>query len=1176
VFLKALNIKGFKSFADPTTLEFEPGVTVVVGPNGSGKSNVVDAVAWVLGAQGPRTVRSGKMEDVIFAGTPKRAALGRAEVSLTIDNSAGLIPIAFSEVTITRTLFRTGESEYAINRVPCRLLDVQELLSDTGVGRQQHVIVSQGHLDAILNSRPEDRRLVIEEAAGVLKYRRRKEKSERRLESTAGSLQRLQDLLREVRRQLRPLEKQADAARRHGDLVTELEALRRYLAGRQLVAVEARLAASARTRQELRRSETEARAALAAFDADVITAEAELGVVRQHDEVADLAEAVSRAEGLRARAGGLVALLDQRRQFLERELSVTVDHDVIASLEAEAAGLAVALEETIAEADGLAPDALELRGAEAALTQETVETEERWRQRTAGASDRAAEVRGELGARRAATHRARSQRARLDARVAAAAQRVARVQAETERLRVTAEELEASGPDLTGIASGAEAALAAAEAGHAAADERRRLADADRHRWHARAEALALALAAARARAGAERLAGITGFVGTLLEVVEVAAGLESAIEAAAGEVLAAVVTDGAGAAARGLEELRRQGAGGAVVALPDLSRRPSGPGGSQAGPDPDHLPPGATPMRTQVHSQLPAVSAFLDELLASAVLAASWPAAVDLAAARPDLVVVTADGDRFSGRLWRTGTGGAGTTGAALAEARHLAGVALGDAEAAGVGLRVARQGRDEAKTARDAAVRAVDAHAARRRSTMEAARRSEAELADGRAEAEAAATELEDTNGRVGADDARVAELEGLLVELEEAAAVEADGVRAERVERSRLAQRAAAVATWRHDVQVRAAGIEERRRMLTGRLTEVETRLRRNVEEREGAALRRERLARQSAAGARLATIVAARQDDLGAVLDRLRGARQAQSQATREVTDRLDRLRRERAGTERQLTGVREQVSRAELEDAEARVRLETLTETVRRELDCEPEATRAAHCPPLPPATSAAGRRTELERELRLMGPINPLALEEFTALNERHTFLEAQLDDVRSARRELSKVIRAVDAEIVEVFRAAYTDVADNFEKLFATLFPGGQGRLRLTDPDHLLDTGIEIEARPSGKNVRRLSLLSGGERSLTAMAFLFAVFRSRPSPFYLMDEVEAALDDVNLHRFLDLVDEFRSEAQLMIVTHQKRTMEAADCLYGVTMAPGGSSRVVSEKVHSGNASAVS
>ncbi|HET7522880.1 MAG TPA: AAA family ATPase, partial [Acidimicrobiales bacterium] len=284
MFLKSLTLKGFKSFADTTTLEFEPGVTVVVGPNGSGKSNVVDAVAWVLGAQGPRTLRSAKMEDVIFAGSSKRPALGRAEVSLTIDNSAGLLPIDFSEVTITRTLFRTGESEYAINRVPCRLLDIQELLSDSGVGRQQHVIVSQGNLDSILNSRPEERRLVIEEAAGILKYRRRKEKAERRLESTEASLVRLQDLLREVRRQLRPLEKQADAARRHGDLVAELAAVRRFLLARDLERVESRLGSAGRERAELRSSEEQIRSSLASLDAQVIEAEAQLEQSRpSHD-----------------------------------------------------------------------------------------------------------------------------------------------------------------------------------------------------------------------------------------------------------------------------------------------------------------------------------------------------------------------------------------------------------------------------------------------------------------------------------------------------------------------------------------------------------------------------------------------------------------------------------------------------------------------------------------------------------------------------------------------------------------------------------------------------------------------------------------------------------------------------------------------------------------------------
>jgi chromosome segregation protein len=305
-------------------------------------------------------------------------------------------------------------------------------------------------------------------------------------------------------------------------------------------------------------------------------------------------------------------------------------------------------------------------------------------------------------------------------------------------------------------------------------------------------------------------------------------------------------------------------------------------------------------------------------------------------------------------------------------------------------------------------------------------------------------------------------------------------------------------------------------------------------------------------------------------LDAGLTRLREARRSEQEGRRAETNRLEQLRRERSTAERRLGESRERMGRIDLEEAECRVRLENITEAIRRDLDCEPEAVRGAAGPELPPGTSPSSRRAELERELRLMGPINPLALEEHAALMERHEFLDGQLEDVRAARRELTKVIKAVDAEISEMFSAAYADVAEHFERLFAKLFPGGEGRLRLTDPEHPLDTGIEVEGRPSGKNLRKLSLLSGGERSLVAMAFLFAVFRARPSPFYMMDEVEAALDDVNLHRFLSLVAEFRDEAQLLIVSHQKRTMEAADCLYGVTMAPGGSTRVVSEQIGAG------
>jgi chromosome segregation protein len=1164
VFLKSLTVKGFKSFADATTLEFEPGVTVVVGPNGSGKSNVVDAVAWVLGAQGARTVRSTKMEDVIFAGTAKRPALGRAEVSLTIDNSAGLLPIEFSEVTITRTLFRNGDSEYAINRVPCRLLDIQDLLSDTGIGRQQHVIVSQGNLDSILNARPEERRLVIEEAAGILKFRRRKEKAERRLESTEASLVRLQDLLREVRRQLRPLEKQADAARRHDDLVAELAAVRRHLLGRDLVAVETRMAAAGRERNEMVEGSERLRRSLSQLDAQVIEAEGQMELTLSASGP-DLGDLVSRAEGLRARAGGLAAVIVERRRGIERAISATVDHDVISSLEAEAAALSERLVSTDSEASQLLPDADALAEAEQVLEAEREAFESEWGASPTHATDPSAEVRGELTALRSAGERSSTEQRRLDARITGLEERAAKLAAERDRLAAVVAETEQVAPALAAADDAARQAEADTDTARQEAEERRRQAEADHHRWAAREEALSQALDQARARAGAERLAGSGGVVGTLLDLVEVDEGLAPAFEAAAGEVLSAVVLDGPSSARRGLAQLHRTAAAGAVVPLPEPGSSTGGPANL---PSLGDLPPEACPLRRRVRGRLPGVDQLLDEILGRAVVVdGGWEQALDVAVARPDLLVVTAAGDRFRRGLWRTGASGPGATGAALDQARARSAETADSAAAAAAAWRDARDAAERARQERSAATRAVEANVARRRASTEALARVEAEASDRHTELETARNQRAELGQRIAREHGRIAELEALLPELQKLVAAEAEKAAAERSARYRLSERAATVASMRKDLEVRAASLEERRTLTTRRLREVEQRLRHNVAQRDEAAARRQAAAAAAGLTDALLEVVRRREHQLEATLARLREARRVETDSRREETNRLEQLRRERSAAERQLGERRERLSRIELEEAECRVRLENITEAIRRDLDCEPESVKGSQCPPLPPGTSASSRRAELERELRLMGPINPLALEEHQALMERHQFLDAQLEDVRAARRELAKVIRAVDGEITQLFTAAWADVSDNFETLFAKLFPGGEGRLKLTDPEHMLDTGIEVEGRPSGKNLRKLSLLSGGERSLVAMAFLFAVFRSRPSPFYMMDEVEAALDDVNLHRFLGLLDDFRHEAQLLVVSHQKRTMEAADCLYGVTMAPGGSSRVVSEKV---------
>ncbi len=1159
MFLKTLQIKGFKSFAEPATLTLEPGVTVVVGPNGSGKSNVVDAIGWVLGAQAPSAVRSQKMDDVIFAGTSKLPQLGRAEVSLTIDNSAGLLPIEFTEVTITRLLFRSGDSEYAINGVPCRLLDVQELLSDSGVGRQQHVIISQGNIDGVLNARPEERRLIIEEAAGVLKYRRRKERAERRLQATEANLTRINDLLREVRRQLRPLERQADAARRHGSLVGELTALRTHLAGRELTRLRTQLAESSTTQENLRQEDHRLKAVLADLDARVLSAEAELSSLGGRD----LGDLLVRCEKLAEKGRGQVALLAERRRNLDRELDASVDAGVIASLEAEQHQLSE--EASLIERDGLAvvDESEELAQAEATLAAHRSEFAQEWGDGVPPPSGEAAAVRGELAALRAAIERTGADRERLELRRTTLAERVQRLRDERAAIAQQSETAQLVAPEREATVGAAADARVAAEEALARADAAATDAEASASAWSARVDALSLALDEARQRAGAERLAGLDGVLGTLLDLVDVDPGWEEAFEAAAGEALGAVVVADVDAGRRALAALDAGDHRGAVIALG--AARPVGAPGVATVP--------GEPMRRHVRAaagsgaDTSGIDALLDVLIADAtVIDGGMVAALDASMSAPTAVVVTRRGDRFGSAGWRLRSAGAGATGAALDEATGRAERAVADRDAARRDVEAARGAVAEARDAEQQAVRQRDRAASDLRVQTEQLQRLDRDAEEAAGELDALGSHLGELVERLAREEVRVAELAEQLPSLEAAEVELGEQARRMAVARDELDVRASDVQARRTELDVRVAALDERRRYVGSRLAQITERLARNQAEVAAAVDRRQLLEARVVATDRLHAFVTARLAVVEPTLTSLRDERRRQSESAREVTDLLDGLRRERAAAERSLEEARARLQKAEISDAEARMRLDTAVESLRHELDTEPEAAMATECPLLPDGVSAPARVRELERELRLMGPINPLALQEHEELSERHTFLEGQLEDIRQTRRELTKVIRAVDEEIVKVFAAAYADVSTNFTLLFETLFPGGQGRLKLTDPDNLLETGIELEARPSGKNVRKLSLLSGGERSLTALAYLFAVFRSRPSPFYVMDEVEAALDDVNLHRFLDLLAEFRDAAQLLVVSHQKRTMEAADVLYGVTMEPAGSSRVVSER----------
>ncbi len=1152
MYLKTLTMKGFKSFADSIDLELEPGVTVVVGPNGSGKSNVVDAVAWVLGAQSPKSVRSQKMDDVIFAGTSNRPALGRAHVSLTIDNSDGVLPTEFSEVEISRTLFRSGDSEYHLNGVPCRLMDIQELLSDSGVGRSQHVIISQGQIDAVLNARPEERRLIIEEAAGVLKFRKRREKAQRRLVATEANLTRIQDLLREVRRQLRPLEKQADAARRHGDVVAELHTCQVFLAGRQVASLRKAMSSHSSSRQEFALRDRELRTQLAKLDADIISLESDLSA----QGAVDLGDALARLEGLSQRAGGANDLLGERLRGIERERQATIDGDVVAALRAEAAQLGEQLIDVDALVADLGPEHDTLAQAEQSLDDDRSAFELAISSMTgdgteAAAAGRAAEVRGELAALRNSIASADAELSRISDRNSALAEKKKVLD---ERAVGEKETLDAAVQLETELVSAADTAAS----GHLAAQEKltglrdeRAEADAVCRAAEARVSALSEALSSARASAGVDALGDLDGLVGTLLDVVGIEDGWEDAVEAALGEALSAVVVDSPNAARTALEAFEQGRGKGSVITL-DAAVPP-------AVPNPKSILNHVTPLRSDVAGVLGSLLSGID------AVDGDWRSAVDQSVSS-GRVVVTKSGDRIGGGLWRIGTSGVGATQAALDTAASEADDARSHRDSCDSGI-TTLSAEVEALLAKDrAAADALDTNDAQLTSTTEALHKIDAEVRQIGVETDALATQRGELETRLSRESDRAGELDSLLPGLESAEVQSAERNRELEATRTVLAQRSSALTEKRTEFEVKSASLEERRGVLRRRLGEVQDRLERLAVERTEAEAKRVLLDRTEGLTKRVHVMLTSTIGHLGTHLDARREERREQSAMVRELTEQLDSMRAQRSSTETELRELAERTSRIEIDEAETRLRLETTTEMLRRDLDVDPQTAVDAPAPELPEKVTPAARARELERDLKLMGPINPLALQEFEALQERHEFLNGQLDDIRSTRRELNKVIKAVDEEIVTVFASAYADVADNFTTLFERLFPGGQGALRLTEPDNLLETGIEVSAKPSGKNVKKLSLLSGGERSLTALAFLFAVFRSRPSPFYVMDEVEAALDDVNLHRFLSLVEEFRNEAQLVIVSHQKRTMEAADSLYGVTMEPGGSSRVVSER----------
>jgi chromosome segregation protein len=1155
VFLKRLTMKGFKSFADTTVLEFEPGVTAVVGPNGSGKSNVVDAVTWVLGAQSTRALRSARMDDVIFMGTANRAALGRAEVALTIDNSAARLPIDGAEVTISRTLFRNGDSDYAINGTTCRLLDVQELLGDSGVGRQQHMIIGQGQLDSILSANSENRRAVIEEAAGVLKHRRRKERSERRLAQTQENLERLGDLVREVRRQMRPLERQAASARSYSDVEAELREARHALFASRLRHFDHRRKELEVALDESAVRERELRHELVTLDAQATTAAAEMASRRE--EV--LASALGTLQGLGERARGTSSVIQERDRALRQALIASADENVIATLEADAARLSSDLETLRAEElslgelrDDLSQSRERLMTATALVEALGTTTFEQDEAALRTVREQIALVERSFTSVQDGERRAR---ARLDdAR--------SRLDALSESRRLAQDELSEA---LSALNDASELLDEAARFEEESLRERRDADEAfgegaDRaSRAQARAETLARALEELSGEGGRAIIGGLEGVLGSFLDLIEVDTGCERAVESAAGASVGAMVVDGTNSARAALGALRREGGAGLILAVGDVDvTKPATPKGTRA-------------LRDMVHARAHApahVSRVLDALFAQAFIASDWESGIEVALANPDLTIVTLEGDRFASSGWRVASGRAVVTRTTLDEATRVAGEHASALDA----LRERRENAILALSQAQERHHVANSAVVHVRGEIERIRGDVDRFALEHSELAASIGYLTNEAGVLLSERDQLLEELGLLHDA-------LPGLEAVVQDSARLAaQLASATIDYditRGEVDERVSALSqretryaERRRLIEQRQGEIELRLEGRTGEREVAAHRRQQLEFDIQTLGRLAALVERASDEIRVAQEAMDSTYREQLEATRASAEMLEEVRRARHNADGRLAELSEVMRRDEIEHAELAVKVANVHELIVRDLGVEPHDMGPAPEVDLPEGVSLDSRVAELEARITSLGPINPLALEELAALEERYKELDAQVSDVRHARRELQEVLRALDEEIMQTFTAAFADVNEHFSSLIAMLFPGGQGRLTMSAPDDPLNTGVEIEVRPMGRNIRRISLLSGGERSMAALAFLFAVFRSRPSPFYLMDEVEAALDDVNLQRFLNLVEEFRHEAQLLIVTHQKRTMESADALYGVTMVPGASSKVVSQRVN--------
>ena len=1172
MYLKSINLKGFKSFASSTTLHFERGITCVVGPNGSGKSNVVDALSWVMGEQGAKTLRGGKMEDVIFAGTSGRAPLGRAEVSVTIDNSDNALPIDFTEVTISRILFRNGASEYQLNGESTRLLDIQELLSDSGIGREMHVIVGQGQLDAILLANPEERRGFIEEAAGVLKHRKRKEKALRKLDSMQANLARIQDLTVELRRQLKPLGKQAEVARRASTIQSDLRDAKLRLLADDLISLRQNFDAEIADETSLRARRDQVEAAL--VESRAREEQLDNSAIIENPLLVATQENFYRLTAQREKFRGIQSLASERARFLseERDEARASGRDP-ESMDAEA--ILLRAEEVSLQGQGQSARAsldeisLALRAAENQLSQEENQVASALRA-IADAREGTARQEGHINGLRARIDATSAEINRLTTARLEAESRLHGFRTEFASLEAEIAGVDRFEPELDADYEKALAELTSVSAKHALFLESEQHASRERAGLTARLAALEESLLH---RDGGEAILQGKGGVtsqGRLSTLISVTSGWEAAVSAALGPLSDSIVISDLDAAVRALSMLKSESAGRSELLVVDGDFT-----------SPGLLPTGYISLASLIHSN--GLEAMIEALLSGVIAVADISSAQRAVAQNPELIAVTRDGDVISRNRVRGGSAGSNSAieiSALIEKTRTALNEIISRCDSLKFELVTSKSAVEVAQRAHDVALAGLNESDAKMSGLAEQMAVAGQNVKSSQAEVERFNASLTAASDQSSSDEG---DLEAAIAQFDShQTPVEPELELVEEIRARVTAARAVEI-----EARLELRTMEERITAVADRALNLEQSAQ---AEREGAVKAIARMQERSIAATKARAIADLAYEALIQLEVTLAKALAERERLEASRTDREGETLNVR-GKARELTVELEQltssVHRDEMVRAEQRLRLEQLELRSIEELGVDASTLLSEYGPDNDVPTLVEDqegnfipgdlipyrrdqqekRLLQAERGLAMLGKINPLALEEYTAHEERLKYLAEQLEDLKKTKRDLLEIIKEVDEKVVQIFSDAYHDTAREFEKIFAILFPGGDGRLILTDPSDMMTTGVDVEARPPGKRVKRLSLLSGGERSLVAVAMLVAIFKARPSPFYVMDEVEAALDDTNLTRLLGVFEELREKSQLIIVTHQKRTMEIADSLYGVTMRGDGVSEVISQRL---------